>query len=316
MKDHYETLGVSPRSEIEVIQAAYKALMRKYHPDQNDSDAHGLRAREINEAFAVLGDEAGRREYDRMRQMDMFARTPSRPHYATPPPPAHEAAPALRRGAIPGWIWAGVAFGATLGLVSLAPLAERAWSANLPASLAEYGPMALVASHSAVSDAAMAGASALSADLQCAQAPSPVDQRVCGNPELAAREVELARLYDDLQERLRWRQRAALRESQDSWMSGRDLCKSDSCIAQAYDRRIAQLSALDVPSPLALRHAVSTGFDCDLAMSWAQEAVCQDPLLAAKDVKVTRLHDRLGQPGGLVARARRLFDHLLPHENI
>jgi DnaJ-domain-containing protein 1 len=32
MKNYYEILGVSPNSETEVITAAYKAMMRKYHP--------------------------------------------------------------------------------------------------------------------------------------------------------------------------------------------------------------------------------------------------------------------------------------------
>ena len=37
MKNYYEILGVSKNSETEVITAAYKAMMRKYHPDTNKS---------------------------------------------------------------------------------------------------------------------------------------------------------------------------------------------------------------------------------------------------------------------------------------
>ena len=38
-EDHYATLGVEPRSEAAAIRAAYLALMRRYHPDKNDSPA-------------------------------------------------------------------------------------------------------------------------------------------------------------------------------------------------------------------------------------------------------------------------------------
>ena len=291
MKDHYETLGVSPRSEIEVIQAAYKALMRKYHPDQNVSDAHGSRAREVNEAFRVLGNEARRREYDRARRMDMFARSPAWTDPAPSPRPVSRAAHAFRHGRLPTWIWAGIAFGAVLGLVSLAPLAETAFSADLKASAAQTdGPVLLVAGRAAASDPAMAGASPLSANLGCAHLPA-VEQRVCANAELAAREVQLARHYHDLEDRLHGRKRDALRESQTNWTSQRDLCRTDSCIAQAYDERIAVLTTMEIPPTPSATSLLR--FNCDLALSWAQEVVCRDPVLAGKDVEIARLHARL-----------------------
>jgi hypothetical protein len=53
-------------SEPEVIEAAYRALMRKHHPDKNRSDPDKLdRAREINRAYEILGDPHRRAEYDR-----------------------------------------------------------------------------------------------------------------------------------------------------------------------------------------------------------------------------------------------------------
>jgi DnaJ-class molecular chaperone len=59
--DHYEVLGVSPDSEDIVIQAAYRALMRRYHPDKNPSADAARKTIEINAAYAVLGDTAARR---------------------------------------------------------------------------------------------------------------------------------------------------------------------------------------------------------------------------------------------------------------
>ena len=55
-EDHYATLGSRRRSEAAAIRAAYLALMRRYHPDKNDSPAALERAHAIIAAFAVLGD--------------------------------------------------------------------------------------------------------------------------------------------------------------------------------------------------------------------------------------------------------------------
>jgi len=63
-RDFYEVLGVAPTSEDVVIRAAYRALMRRYHPDKGpDADMSG-RAREINAAYAVLGNPDKRARYD------------------------------------------------------------------------------------------------------------------------------------------------------------------------------------------------------------------------------------------------------------
>ena len=40
----FEVLGISPDAEPEVIQAAYRALARKYHPDVH----HGVPAEQLN----------------------------------------------------------------------------------------------------------------------------------------------------------------------------------------------------------------------------------------------------------------------------
>jgi curved DNA-binding protein CbpA len=64
-KNLYKTLGVSPDSEDVVIIAAYKALMRKYHPDKSSDSQATSKAAEINEAYAILGDPEKRAAYDR-----------------------------------------------------------------------------------------------------------------------------------------------------------------------------------------------------------------------------------------------------------
>ena len=68
-KDYYAILGVHPTAEIAVIEAAYKALAKRYHPDvskDNPEDAH-RRMQEINEAYDILSDTTKRKEYDDLK---------------------------------------------------------------------------------------------------------------------------------------------------------------------------------------------------------------------------------------------------------
>lgn len=54
--DPYRVLGVTPESEAEVVKAAYRALMRKYHPDvwSGDTDIAERKAREITAAYDAV----------------------------------------------------------------------------------------------------------------------------------------------------------------------------------------------------------------------------------------------------------------------
>ncbi|RLC61764.1 MAG: hypothetical protein DRI01_07995 [Chloroflexi bacterium] len=69
-KDYYSILGVSERASREEIKHAFRKLAMKYHPDRNLGNEQwaGGRFKEISEAYAVLGDEVKRQEYDRMRR--------------------------------------------------------------------------------------------------------------------------------------------------------------------------------------------------------------------------------------------------------
>ncbi len=62
--NHYKILGVAPGAEDAVIRAAYRTLMRMYHPDKNDDPHAQARAREITAAFAILGNRERRAAYD------------------------------------------------------------------------------------------------------------------------------------------------------------------------------------------------------------------------------------------------------------
>ena len=62
--DYYGVLGVSPTSEDVVIRAAYRALMRRYHPDADPASDASQRAQAINAAYSVLSDPEKRARYD------------------------------------------------------------------------------------------------------------------------------------------------------------------------------------------------------------------------------------------------------------
>ena len=64
--NYYEILEVREDASQEVIEMAYKALVRKYHPDvyRDDEDfAHDI-TQQINEAHNILSDPETRRSYD------------------------------------------------------------------------------------------------------------------------------------------------------------------------------------------------------------------------------------------------------------
>src|SRR5579875_2834106 len=65
--DLYETLQVSPRADIDVIEAAYRALARRYHPDRDPSPGATARMARINHAWDVLSQPESRAAYDRER---------------------------------------------------------------------------------------------------------------------------------------------------------------------------------------------------------------------------------------------------------
>jgi curved DNA-binding protein CbpA len=66
-QDHYKVLGVDPHAAEEVIRGAYRALVSKYHPDKNPGDRHAeLKLKQLNAAFAVLGNQQKRKQYDEL----------------------------------------------------------------------------------------------------------------------------------------------------------------------------------------------------------------------------------------------------------
>lgn len=118
----YAVLNVSPEAEPVVIEAAYRALIKKYHPDHVADAPMSRDAAEINLAYALLRDPARRAEHDHKewvrQQSVLIANLPA----VIPPRRARG-----RRAA--GWalaIVAGAAIGLSLaGSISIATPGER-----------------------------------------------------------------------------------------------------------------------------------------------------------------------------------------------
>ena len=65
IRTHYDNLKVSKDAPIEVIQAAYRSLARKYHPDRNGSTPEGeAMMKTINASYEVLSDPDRRAQHD------------------------------------------------------------------------------------------------------------------------------------------------------------------------------------------------------------------------------------------------------------
>lgn len=65
--DPYKTLQVDSEADPEVIQAAYRRLAQKFHPDLAPGDEAAARMIAINAAWEILGDPKRRAALDRKR---------------------------------------------------------------------------------------------------------------------------------------------------------------------------------------------------------------------------------------------------------
>lgn len=64
-RDYYAILGVQRDASQDDLKKAYRKLAMKLHPDRNKDDpASEERFKEVNEAYAVLGDVEKRKKYD------------------------------------------------------------------------------------------------------------------------------------------------------------------------------------------------------------------------------------------------------------
>jgi molecular chaperone DnaJ len=64
MKDFYNVLGVSRVADTVVITNAYRSLAQQWHPDRCKDPTATAKFQEVREAYEILCDERGRKQYD------------------------------------------------------------------------------------------------------------------------------------------------------------------------------------------------------------------------------------------------------------
>lgn len=67
MKNYYDLLEVNPKASKEIIEKAYRVLIKKYHPDlyQGEERIYAEnKSKDLNEAYRVLSDDFLREQYD------------------------------------------------------------------------------------------------------------------------------------------------------------------------------------------------------------------------------------------------------------
>ena len=106
VSDPYRVLQVLPTADQEVLNAAFRALARKYHPDHDRSDLAARRMAELNAAWKIVRDADGRSAWDRAQRRAAygFDSAPSRHAASVPPPPrSSSAGTKLEFGRYTGW---------------------------------------------------------------------------------------------------------------------------------------------------------------------------------------------------------------------
>jgi curved DNA-binding protein CbpA len=77
--DPYSVLQVLPNADQEVVNAAFKALALKYHPDHDATRRAADKMAELNRAYAILRDPSARAAHDRARRSTIAGPPPSSP---------------------------------------------------------------------------------------------------------------------------------------------------------------------------------------------------------------------------------------------
>ena len=81
-KSYYAILGISSMATADEVRAAYRRLVKAYHPDHYHGGSENFR--QVQEAYSILGNPERRRQYERQLHK------PPMPGYSTPDAPRAE----------------------------------------------------------------------------------------------------------------------------------------------------------------------------------------------------------------------------------
>lgn len=153
VRTHYDNLQVTRSAGPEVIEAAYRSLSQRYHPDKNRGDARCERImRILNRSYAVLSDSTQRSAHDvwiakaeaqasqraAQGEHDESVQEKSQPDKTSPQPqPQPRQRPALHTAAIflKRYVWVPI-IGASVAFITLLPSPKTE-----PSGLAPYNPI-------------------------------------------------------------------------------------------------------------------------------------------------------------------------------
>jgi curved DNA-binding protein CbpA len=113
--DPYAILQVSQDADQDVLQAAYRALARRLHPDHSDDPTASAQMAKLNAAWETLGDTDRRAAYDRTHLAGVILDSPTRTAAAAGRPdplatqwapwPVSQPTPPVRPAAASGTGW-------------------------------------------------------------------------------------------------------------------------------------------------------------------------------------------------------------------
>ena len=130
--DYYELLQVSPKADPEIIEAAYRRLALKYHPDHNPSPEAVRKMQAINAAYATLKDPQRRAEYDFRPPDPLYTGDWSEDDYVPPPRGWRHNFKKLSKNKL--WPWLGWSLIALLLLAILLGGQLQLFNSNLPST--------------------------------------------------------------------------------------------------------------------------------------------------------------------------------------
>jgi hypothetical protein len=279
--DCYAILGVSPKAEDVVIGAAYRALMRHYHPDTNPDPEAQAKAQAITAAYAILRDPAKRADYDAQRAADDLWSEDDDEAPRKPPPAMRTVGIALAALALAlvAMVWtlaerqpappadhtpmmkqdeAGSQPMPAEPVVQLEPESERLARLREEAEILTQGqaPPAeeIVAAEPVIAPKASPGVAVRAPPSRRKAMPAPVPPRqVASKPKaappkkderLATVETMAAGYFTQSMANASDAKKELLVGARDRSAAKRKACRSDSCIADAYVRQIRETSAI------------------------------------------------------------------------